>query len=106
LYYSGALNAFAFEYADRNRDKLLNQFKAASFVEGYVISAEVVTELKKYLLQKQLLERLSGQETGLKDLLKALIGRNLFDKDAYYPILNQHDDAVVKAIEVLDKQSK
>ena len=43
----------------------------------------------------------SAGEKGFLSLLKALIGRNLFDKDAYYPILNQQDNAVLKALEVL-----
>jgi hypothetical protein len=34
--------------------------------------------------------------------MKAFIGRVLFDKDAYYPIINKTDEAIIKSIEVLD----
>jgi hypothetical protein len=43
------------------------------------------------------------QLTGIDLILKSLIGRNLFDKDGYYPNLNEHDNCVLKAIEVLNK---
>jgi carboxyl-terminal processing protease len=41
----------------------------------------------------------------LKQLLKAIIGRDLYDKDAYYPIINESDHSIKKAIEVLEKSS-
>jgi len=104
LYYNGLLNTFAFEYADQHRNILTTKYKnAQAFVESFNISQADIELLKKYALDKKLNIELSGQETGLKNLLKALIGRNLFDKDAYYPILNQSDNAVQKAIEVLNK---
>ena len=39
-----------------------------------------------------------------EEILKALIGRNLFDKDACYPVLNANDNCILKAIEVLNKK--
>ena len=105
LYYTGALNAFAFDFADRNRNNLLSNYKTAkAFINHFQINTLEIDALKKYLQQKKIENvKLVGQETGLKNLLKALIGRNLFDKDAYYPILNQSDNAVLKAVEVLSK---
>ena len=49
---------------------------------------------------------LEGNEKGFDQILKALIGRNLFDKDAYYPILNQNDNSILKAINVLGEKNK
>ena len=37
----------------------------------------------------------------LKPYLKAFIGRDIYDKDAYYPIINQKDKSILKATEVL-----
>jgi DNA ligase-1 len=50
------------------------------------------SELNSYLY--------NAKEKGFNQILKALIGRNLFDKDAYYPILNENDTAILKAVEV------
>ena len=103
LYYNGALNSFAFEYADQQRKSLMQQYRANDFVEKFTVSNEVIAALKNYLHVKKINQVIRGDETGLKTLLKALIGRNLYDKDAYYPILNQNDDAVLKAVGVLEK---
>lgn len=106
LYYSGALNTFAFEYADRNRTQLLNTYKTANdFITKFNIGKNEIEALRNYLAQKKINSiKISDKEKGLAQLLKALIGRNLFDKDAYYPILNQNDNAILKGVEVLGKE--
>ena len=103
LYYNGALNSFAFEYADQHRVELSSKYKSAiDFINGYKVSSNEVTALKNYIVIKKLsVPNFTGNEAGFESLLGALIGRNLFDKDAYYPILNKTDNAVLKAIEVL-----
>lgn len=108
LYYSGALNTFAFQYADQHRTEFLNKYKnAADFVSNYTVSDSEIAGLKNYLISKKVTTlHFQGQERGFSLLLKALIGRNLFDKDAYYPIMNQSDNAILKAVEVLTKVHK
>lgn len=104
IYYSGALNSFAFEYTDKHRTQLLGNYKsAAEFIHRYKVSEQEINALKSYLqLKKVNTAAFSGKEKGLALLLKAFIGRNLFDKDAYYPIMNDNDNCIQKAIGVLD----
>ncbi len=106
LYYSGALNTFAFEFTDNNRIKFLNEYKtAAAFVSNYKITSKEMEAFKSYLLSKKVTSiALSPNEKGFAEILRALIGRNLYDKDAYYPILDKNDNAINKAIEVLNKK--
>lgn len=108
LFYSGALNAFAFEYTDKNRNAFLNKYKtAADYISNYNIAKNEVAELNNYLAGKKLNTiHVEGNEKGFDQILKALIGRNLFDKDAYYPILNQNDNSILKAISVLTGKIK
>ncbi len=103
LFYSGALNTFAFEFTDKNRNAFLNKYKtAADYISNYKISKNEATELNNYLAAKKINTiHVEGNEKGFDQILKALIGRNLFDKDAYYPILNQNDNSILKAISVL-----
>ncbi|MDP3556499.1 MAG: S41 family peptidase [Bacteroidota bacterium] len=105
LFYSGALNTFAFEFTDKNRTKFLNIYKnAADFISKFNVGKNETTEFNNYLVSKKINSiHLDGNEKGFNQILKALIGRNLFDKDAYYPILNQNDNAILKAINVLSK---
>ena len=108
LFYSGALNTFAFEFTDKNRSKYLNAYKtAADFILKFKVSKNEAVELNNYLVSKKITSiHLEGNEKGFDQILKALIGRNLFDKDAYYPILNQNDNSILKAITVLNEKSK
>lgn len=103
LYYTGLLNSFAFDYADRNRQKFLQSYpRAEDFVKRFELSVAETQALKTYLDQKKEGSgKLIGNEAGLKVLLKAMIGRNLFDRGAYYPVLNQSDAAIQKALESL-----
>lgn len=103
LFYSGALNSFAFEFTDKYRSKFLNSYKtAADFILKYKISQNEISEMNSYLQSKKVNSvHIAGSEKGFDQILKALIGRNLFDKDAYYPILNQNDNSILKAISVL-----
>jgi carboxyl-terminal processing protease len=103
LYYAGVLNAFAFDYADQHRNRFLSQFKnAEAYVKSFMVSEKEIQALKTYMaLKKENKIELSGKENGLQTLLKAMIGRNLYDRDAYHPVLNGDDAAILKAIETL-----
>ncbi len=108
LYYSGALNTFAFEYADQHRTQLLNSYKTAKeYILRYSIGEPEVSALRNYIAAKKINAlSFSGREKGLAQLLKAFIGRNLFDKDAYYPIMNENDNSILKGVEVLEGKIK
>ncbi len=103
LYYAGLLNAFAFDYADQNRTMFLKQYKnAEAYVKNFSLSEKELKALTTYMMQKKENKiELNGKENGLQTLLKAMIGRNLYDRDAYYPVLNGDDAAILKAIETL-----
>jgi carboxyl-terminal processing protease len=103
LYYAGTLNSFAFEYTDQNRSQFLTKYKTAGdFISKFKVSQAEISALKTYLTQRKVNNiNFNGSETGFSLILKALIGRNLFDKDAYYPILYENDTAILKAVEVL-----
>jgi carboxyl-terminal processing protease len=107
LYYAGNLNTFAFEYTDRHRAQLLAKYTTATeFISKYRMGDVEMKALKDFLKEKGLGDlQLSAQEAGLARLLKAMIGRNLFDRDAYYPILYENDAAIMKAVEVLKNGS-
>jgi carboxyl-terminal processing protease len=108
LFYTGALNTFAFEFTDKNRSKFLNTYKNANdFILKFKVGKSEAAELNAYLISKKITTiHLVGNEKGFEQILKALIGRNLFDKDAYYPILNQNDNSILKAIDVLSGKNK
>ncbi|MCW3075993.1 MAG: C-terminal processing peptidase [Bacteroidetes bacterium] len=104
LFYTGILNSFAFEYTDKYRSAFLATYKsAASFIKEYEIHEKEVAALRSYLSLKKSNLTVTGSEQGLSQILRALIGRNLYDKDAYYPILNENDNSILNAIKVFEK---
>ena len=106
LFNYGVLNSFAFEYTDYNRVLFLKKHKTApEFISNFKLGEPEIDAFKKYLITKKITNIFfNGKEKGFNQILKALIGRNLFDKDAYYPILNENDTAILKAVEVLNKK--
>jgi len=106
IFYSGSINTFAFEYADKNRVKLKAYGYAKNYIDRFEISQAILEEFYTYCADKDLtlnLKMKSMTSEALKPYLKAFIGRDVFDKDAYYPILNQKDKCILKATEVLSK---
>ncbi len=106
LFNYGVLNSFAFEYTDYNRVLFFKKYKTApEFISNFKLGEPEIDAFKKYLITKKITNIFfTGKEKGFNQILKALIGRNLFDKDAYYPILNENDTAILKAVEVLNKK--
>ena len=110
LYYSGMINAFCLDYTDKNRSTLTKAYtNALSFISKYNVNENDIQALKQYALAKKFTYQDGNAgltSKGLKQLMKALIGRNLFDKDAYYPIINENDNCIIKAVEVLNSNNQ
>lgn len=105
-FYAGALNTFAFEYADRNREKLKQFGNAKNYIAKFEVTQLILDEFYAYCDKQNLKFGSVNKDKAsqaLKPYLKAFIGRDVFDKDAYYPILNQNDKSIQKAIEILSK---
>ena len=106
VFYAGAINTFAFEYADNHRDKLRSYGTAKNYIEKFEVNEAILEEFYRYCEKQNLkIGNLNKTVTGnaLKPYLKAFIGRDVFDKDAYYPIINKNDKCILKATEVLSK---
>ncbi len=106
VFYMGAINTFAFEYADKNRDKLKVFVSAKNYIAQFEITNSILEDFYDYCGKLNAkLGSINKEKTNqaLKPYLKAFIGRDVFDKDAYYPIINQSDKCILKAVEVLSK---
>lgn len=104
-FYTGLVNTFAFEYTDDHRAKFSAYKTADSYISGYEVNSEVLNAFYAYCDKQGIKARPEDRaknDEALKPYLKAFMGRNLFEKDAYYPIINQKDNCIHKAIEFLD----
>lgn len=106
VFYVGAIYSFVFEYVDNHRTQLKSYQTASNFINTFEVDTTILNEFYAYCEKLKIsLGKLSREKTDkdLKPYLKALIGRDAFDKDAYYPIINKQDKTILKATELLSK---
>jgi carboxyl-terminal processing protease len=101
LSYSGIINDFAFEYADNHRDRLLSGSNAAKFVQEFKVNGRMLEDLYAFAEAKKLKRDQRGIDISSEVIalrLKALIARNIWGNDAYYPIILLDDRAVEESL--------
>ena len=102
---SSALIQFAFHYATEHKSALKKQYpNAKAYVSGMTVTDEMLQQLVLYYEksnQKNISTMTPTASNELKVWLKALIGRNLYDNEAFYPVINKTDKVILKAKEVL-----
>lgn len=105
---SSALIQFAFFYANEHKSAVKKNFPdAKSYVEGMNVSDQMLQSLIDFYQKnnKKKISKVSGKSSAeLKLWLKALVGRNIYGDEAFYPVINKSDKAVEKALEVLAGQ--
>jgi carboxyl-terminal processing protease len=100
---SSALIQFAFHYANDHKTTLQKQYSDAKYyVSGMVITDQMLQQLVNYYeknSKKKVSKMSANSSKELKIWLKALIGRNLYGDEAFYPVVNKTDKVILKALE-------
>ncbi len=102
--YSGILNDFSFDYADKNRAKLSAYASPAQYSSSFEVSDELLNEFIEYATKNKIKlneQQIKTSKAILKNEIKALIARTIWNNDGYYPILQEQDNVLKKAIELL-----
>lgn len=101
----GIPNSFTLDYMNRNRKQLEKQFTDLdSFIRGFDVNAAFMKEFIEYAEKEGVAKDDEGiQASGMHIavMLKALIGRNLFDMNAYYRIISSIDRELQQAIQTM-----
>ena len=107
LFYTGTLNQFTFDVADRDRSQLENYRDADEYISRYVVSSALLDELATYA-EKQGIKpdpsALSRSRKPIASRVKAGIARNLWGAQGYYSILLETDSIFLKAQRELEKR--
>lgn len=102
----GIMNQFALTYVDVNRDALTKTWSdPAAFVSDFTIDPSLERELIGYASKEGVefvKEDWDLSESAIRIRLKALIGRNLFDYNVFYQVINDLSPAYRKAVQVLN----
>jgi carboxyl-terminal processing protease len=114
--YSGNLNRknvifqFISSYIDKNRKSLQAKYKTFdAFNRSFVVDTGLFNEMVAFGEKEGVLKDENGIKISgnyIKQYMKALIARNLFDDSAYFKIINEGDNVYEKAIEVLNNWNK
>lgn len=101
----GAFNTYVNEYLEVNRKKLLQKYKNQNdYIKDYQVTP---TEFQNFLnVAKKATVKISDKELNpninfIKLQIKALIGRDLYDQNAYYEIISSADHTIEKALQIM-----
>lgn len=111
IIYSGMINNFAFDYADSHRDELLSKYDSNTdpthnFVNDFEVSDQQFNEFIEFTREGGFdpdKEDLLKSGDMIKNRIKALIGRNIWDNNIYYKVLNLKDSDVKSALEISEE---
>jgi len=106
VFYKGLVNDFAFSYADKNRASFSAYKTAADFVKNYTPPQSLLNEFVEFAAKNDIPKneaQLKKSSAYLTLQIKALIGRNLFDNDAYYPVILKDDKVFIEALKDISK---
>jgi carboxyl-terminal processing protease len=106
LFFSGTLTQFAFDVADRERQKLLAHYKSSDdFAKRFQVDQALLNELERYA-QKEGIDHRPADAARSRELIamriKAGIARNVWGDDGYYRILLGKDPAYRRACTELE----
>jgi carboxyl-terminal processing protease len=101
---------FVLDYVDKNRSKLkrkyaeFDDFNTKFEVTDDMVNTIVANGEKEGIEKDQ--ESLDFTRGNMKREIKALIARDIFSRDDFYKIINEDDDAIRKALEVIKNQEQ
>ncbi|TXI80248.1 MAG: S41 family peptidase [Flavobacteriales bacterium] len=95
LFFSGTLIQFAFNVADRERARLLAQYRSSEdFARRYTVGSALLAELERFATKEGIEHRPADAQRSREQIamrIKAGIARNVWGDDGYYRIMLQKD---------------
>lgn len=107
---SGLINQFTVSWVDSNRKQLLADYpKFDKFKKNFQVTDAMLEEIVK-MAEKQKITRddagLRHSSNELKKQIKGLIAQSIFTTSHYFEITNEENDALLKALEILNNWDK
>ncbi len=102
----GVFNQFTMNYLDKNRNKILEEFPdVETYKAGYIIDDDMYADFLEFAKEEGV-ERKDDDEyyypdENIKIQIQALLARNLWDVNAYFIMINELDDELHEAVDLL-----
>lgn len=101
----GILNKFVIKYVDANRKDILKKYNTDSkFVEKFEVTPEMLASIRKMGEDEGVEfneEEFRRSEPLFKMIIKALIGRDIYDNATYFKVVNRHDPIFKEALRLI-----
>ncbi|PID94503.1 MAG: peptidase S41 [Bacteroidetes bacterium] len=97
----GVIYAWAFHYTDTHRADLERFENSRCFIEDFQVSPAMLSQFYTFCQEKGVKEAVDVDketEARIRLLMKAYVGRNLFDDEGFYPLYHQMDQEFQRAL--------
>ena len=102
----GLINRFVISYVDANRKKIRKQFPDdEAFVAGFQVTPDMLSKLKEMADKEDIEYDAEQAETSrplFENVIKGLIGRDIYDSSTYFKVYNQHDPIFREALRLIN----
>lgn len=106
----GIFNQFVVHYVDKNRDALKARYAdIQAFDKGFTVSDSLMQQLVDEGIREGVPrndEQYARSEALLRDMVKAVIARDLYDTSAYFYIANRRNPIYNEAMDVINSKSR
>lgn len=102
---AGMLQQFAFSYVDKNRAALKQMQDYKQFIRMLPPNEDLLMQFVQYAAQRKIPARwfyINQSQDLILNQLKALIARDIFGMQAYYPIINKSDKVIEAALKAIN----
>lgn len=107
----GVFNEFTMTYISNNRENLLEEYPSIqAFKAGFTVDeamyADFLADAKEAGVTRSDEDKYYYPDANIKVQIKALVARNLWDANAYFQVINELDDELGTAVELLEDGTK
>ncbi len=99
------INNFVLDYLEKHRAEMIKKYPDTDvFVQNYQLDDAILSDMVKYATEKEVEyneELYQASKERLSVLLKATLARNLYNIAAYYEVISQIDNTLIKAAKMM-----
>lgn len=104
----GIINRYAINYVDENRKSILSKYPADSeFVNSFTVSPEMLQTLYDTATKEGIeynADEANASAPLFSMIIKALIGRDVYDSSTYFKVYNTHDPIFKEALRLINSK--
>ncbi len=102
----GIINRYVIKYVDQHRKEIKHTYKTdTDFVNGFQVTPEMLSELDEMAKAEKVdfdAEQAKTSAPLFSMIIKALIGRDIYDSATYFKVYNLHDPIFKEALDLIN----